>query len=50
MNDSNVEYYNKNADLFFEGSVAADMSYQRDKFASLVKSPVKVVEKMQYFD
>ena len=30
--DNNVEYYNKNADAFFEGSVGADMSYTRNRF------------------
>ena len=44
MNDSNVEYYNKNADSFFEGSVAADMSYQRDKFASLLPKNARVLD------
>lgn len=36
MIDKNVEYYNNNADDFFEGSVGADMSYMRDKFISYV--------------
>ena len=31
MLDSNVAYYNKNADSFFEGSINADMSFQ-DEF------------------
>ena len=30
--DSNVEYYNKNADSFFAGSVGADMAEDRELF------------------
>lgn len=32
--NKNIEYYNKNADSFFEGSVNADMSSERDRFIS----------------
>ena len=36
MLDKNVEYYNKYADEFFEGSVNADMSRVRERFLSHV--------------
>lgn len=41
MLNSNVEYYNKNADSFFEGSINADMSYTRDKFMSFLPDIMK---------
>ena len=44
MLDSNVEYYNKNADSFFEGSINADMSYTRDKFTSLLPHNAEVLD------
>lgn len=44
MIDRNVEYYNKNADSFFEGSVNADMSYERDRFISLLPAGGKVLD------
>lgn len=36
MFDKNVDYYNKNADSFFEGSVKADMSGVRRRFLSYI--------------
>ncbi len=44
MLDSNIEYYNKNADSFFEGSINADMSYTRDKFMSLLPNNADVLD------
>ena len=40
----NIEYYNQNADSFFEGSVNADMSYERDRFISLLPAGGKVLD------
>lgn len=34
--DRNVEYYNKNAAMFFAGTVGADMSLWRDKFEKYI--------------
>ena len=42
--DKNVEYYDKNADSFFEGSVNADMSYTRDKFISFLPQKAHVLD------
>lgn len=36
MMDNNVEYYNKNAQSFFDGTVNADMSLWRDKFEAFI--------------
>lgn len=36
MIDRNVEYYNKNAELFFADTVGVEMSLWRDKFVSLL--------------
>ena len=44
MLDRNVEYYNKNADSLFEGSINADMSYTRDKFTSLLPYNAEVLD------
>ena len=44
MPDSNIEYYNKNADSFFEGSINADMSYTRDRFMALLLESAKVLD------
>lgn len=44
MIDKNVEYYNNNADTFFEGSVGADMSYMRDKFISYVPKGATILD------
>lgn len=34
--DNNVEYYNKNAQSFYDGTVNADMSLWRDKFETYI--------------
>ena len=44
MVDANVEYYNKNADSFFAGSVGADMSYERDRFTALLPEHGRVLD------
>ncbi|MBQ6407119.1 MAG: class I SAM-dependent methyltransferase [Butyrivibrio sp.] len=44
MIDKNVEYYNKNADSFFEGSVNADMSAVRERFLSYVPEGGRILD------
>ena len=44
MIDRNVEYYNKNADAFFQSSVIADMSYDRTKFIRLLPENAVVLD------
>lgn len=36
MVDNNIEYYNRNAHSFYEGTVNADMSLWRDKFEAYI--------------
>ena len=42
--DNNIEYYNKNAEAFFEGTVNADMSLWRDKFEKYVTSGGRILD------
>ncbi len=42
--DKNIEYYNENADAFFEGSVAADMSYARNKFTAYLPEKGRILD------
>lgn len=42
--DNNVEYYNKNAQPFYEGTVNADMSLWRDKFESYIPDGSRVLD------
>ena len=42
--DKNVEYYNKNADSFFTGSVAADMSDVQSRFLSYVPAGGRILD------
>ena len=42
--DNNVEYYNKNADSFFTGSVNADMAEDREAFLSYVPDGGKILD------
>ena len=42
--DKNVEYYNKNADSFFAGSVAADMSDVQSGFLSYIPTGGKILD------
>ena len=44
MIDKNVEYYNNNADSFFEGSVNADMSGVRSGFLKYVPDGGKILD------
>ncbi len=42
--DKNVEYYNKNADSFFAGSVAADMSDVQSRFLTFVPAGGRILD------
>lgn len=42
--DKNIEYYNENAQSFFEGTVNADMSLWRDKFESYVADGGRILD------
>ena len=42
--DNNVEYYNKNAQSFYEGTVNADMSLWRNKFESYIPDGSRVLD------
>lgn len=42
--DNNVEYYNKNADSFFAGSVNADMAEDREAFLAYVQGGGKILD------
>ena len=42
--DKNVEYYNENADSFYEGSVNADMSESRNKFAENLPEKARILD------
>ena len=42
--DNNIEYYNKNAEAFFEGTVNADMSLWRDKFEKYVTDGGRILD------
>ena len=42
--DNNVEYYNKNADSFFTGSVNADMAEDREAFLAYVPAGGKILD------
>ena len=44
MKDVNVEYYNENADSFFEGSIKADMSPARDRFSSFLEEGARILD------
>ncbi len=44
MIDKNVEYYNKNADSFFDGSVNADMSEVRQRFLSYIPDGGEILD------
>ena len=44
MVDSNVEYYNENADSFVEGSVNADMSDSRNKFTAHLPENARILD------
>lgn len=42
--DKNIEYYNENAEAFFDGTVNADMSLWRDKFEKYVTDGSRVLD------
>ena len=42
--DKNVEYYNINAESFFAGTVNADMSLWRDKFAAYIPDGGRILD------
>ena len=42
--DKNIEYYNENAQSFFEGTVNADMSLWRDKFEKYVSDGGRILD------
>lgn len=44
MVDKNVEYYNENADSFFEGSVGSDMSNSRKKFLYYLSDNARILD------
>ncbi|RKM56306.1 class I SAM-dependent methyltransferase [Butyrivibrio sp. X503] len=44
MIDNNVEYYNKNADAFYYGTVGVDMSNIRNKFISLLPENARILD------
>ena len=44
MIDKNVDYYNKNADSFFEGSINADMSEVRQRFLKYIPDGGKILD------
>ena len=44
MIDKNVEYYDENADSFFEGSVNADMSDSRNEFMAYLPEKARILD------
>ncbi len=44
MIDKNVEYYNKNADIFFAGSMVADMSDALGRFLSYIPAGGRILD------
>ncbi len=44
MIDKNIDYYNRNADSFFEGSINADMSVVRARFLSYVPAGGRILD------
>ena len=42
--DKNIEYYNENAETFFNNTVNADMSFWRDKFESYVVDGGRILD------
>lgn len=44
MIDNNIEYYNKNAQSFFAGTVNADMSLWRNKFESYIADGGRILD------
>lgn len=44
MVDNNIGYYNINADSFYEGTVNADMSGDRNKFTSYLRENARILD------
>lgn len=44
MTDKNVEYYDKNADSFFAGSINADMSDDRQRFLNYIPAGGRILD------
>ena len=44
MNDVNIEYYNQNADSFYESSVEADMSEWQNRFLQHIPSGGRILD------
>ena len=44
MNDTNIEYYNQNADAFYESSVGADMSEWQDRFLKHIPAGGRILD------
>ena len=44
MTDRNIEYYNENAQTFYESTVNADMSFWRDKFETYVTDGGRILD------
>lgn len=44
MKDINIDYYNQNANDFYENTINADMSFWRDKFASLLPAGGRILD------
>ena len=44
MTDKNIEYYDKNADAFFAGSINADMSEVRAKFSNYIPYKGRILD------
>lgn len=44
MTDKNIEYYNENAQTFYESTVNADMSFCRDKFEAYVTDGGRILD------
>ena len=45
-----LEYYEKNADAFFEGTVSADMTYARDRFLARIPEKASLLGKAYLLD
>ena len=44
VTDKNIEYYNENAQTFYENTVNADMSFWRDKFEAYVTDGGRILD------
>ena len=44
MKDINIDYYNQNADEFYDNTINADMSYWREKFTALLPAGGRILD------